>query len=71
MVLNPNVAVRLKISLLSSSSAPEKLAYVGKKLTKLRPRSCEQVITAKIETLISFIASFNPDHILRKLRLSL
>ena len=41
-------------------------AYVGKKLTKLSPSSCEHVITAKMETLRSFIASLNPDHILYK-----
>ena len=40
--------------------------YVGKKLTKLSPKSCAHVIIMKSSTLTSFIAILNPDHALEK-----
>lgn len=41
------------------------LTHVGKKFTKLSPRSWKAVMTAKIGTLMSKQANFRPCHILR------
>ena len=45
---------------------PDQNTHVGKKLTKLSPRSCAHVIIMKSRTLGSFTAILNPYHALAK-----
>ena len=73
VVLNPSVAVSLSYptTLRTISKPVIKFSYVGKKLMKLQPRSCEHVITAIMDTLGSFIANTKPFQALQKGQFSL
>ena len=68
VVLNPSVAVSLSYitTLRTISKRVTRSSYVGKKLMKLQPRSCEHVITAIMDTLGSFIANTKPFQALRR-----
>lgn len=71
VVLNPSVAVNL-CYLFSSPilqiSYQKGKAYVGKKFTKLNPKSCEQVLKAKSKTFGSLIAMIKPPRALERQR---
>ncbi len=63
VVEKPRVAVRLmshRLILTANFCHMMQKSHVGKKLTKLDPRSKEHVISEKIQTFGSFTASFTP-----------
>lgn len=64
VVENPSVSVKLQMRgidrWVTLPPSADKNAYVGKKLTKLRPRSWESAITENMYTFGSFKASFKP-----------
>lgn len=70
--LNPSVAVNLNEDASVHDSRLQKLQnsmHVGKKLTKLSPRSCEQFMTAKMDTFQSRTAIFRPSQALTEVAL--